>query len=585
MSIRHICWATIAVYFALVTTTSVSAQDPWPSPVVGHKSLEPGEHPRLLFRKSDLPALRARAKTPEGKAILKRLRFLLNGSDGETMTTVFSPAKKAYALGGRKSIVVDKPGAYTISHAAGYGFLYQLTGDKKYAELGKRCFEKAFDGIRDRDDRYSWKDPGGALRAGPSIGWYALGYDLCYDGWDKEFRKKVARAFENYREGRFRMDLEYLVRGMRHFPESNHWGMQVGGGALAVLALTGDPEIKDQTGIEKLLKSSQQSMIRNLVRGFGNGGYFAEGDGTGSMASHIVFLTALQGWKNAMGLDYISPRPNARWTALKYFFLTIPRRNCIDKLQDCFPCRGGYPHNVWDRDGISGAGYCSIGYGAVRPKERAAILWFYHEHLKDHDAKNKTPWDTPSPYPHHAILAFVNTPFDMKPVNPAKLLPRFVRDSRYGFYGFRNRWKDENDIVISQLARRTPNRFAHGPDEAMWIWHHGKREKWGSIPGKVSYWRPFADGSAILGGEGQSIGIDFSGASGVDGMIVLTGKTKHKGVSVTAGGVTYQFKFLTSGQSPTPRVDGNRVVVGKQIVSMKDGKLVLAQTAGESKND
>ena len=28
-------------------------------------------------------------------------------------------------------------GAYSMSHAAGYGLLYQLTGEKKYAELGK----------------------------------------------------------------------------------------------------------------------------------------------------------------------------------------------------------------------------------------------------------------------------------------------------------------------------------------------------------------------------------------------------------------------------------------------------------------
>jgi len=77
--------------------------------------------------------------------------------------------------------------------------LYQLTGDKKYAQLGRECFEKAWAGVRDSDSeaRYSWVAPGGMLRAGPTLGWYALGYDLCADGWDADFRQKVAAAIQN----------------------------------------------------------------------------------------------------------------------------------------------------------------------------------------------------------------------------------------------------------------------------------------------------------------------------------------------------------------------------------------------------
>ena len=58
-------------------------------------------------------------------------------------------------------------------------------------------------------------------------------------------------------------------------------------------------------------------MIRNLTEGFGDHGWFPEGDGTGVMSSHIVFLPALQAWRVAGGLDFCAPRPNARWTVLK----------------------------------------------------------------------------------------------------------------------------------------------------------------------------------------------------------------------------------------------------------------------------
>ncbi|MFW5840976.1 MAG: hypothetical protein ACOCZE_10380, partial [Planctomycetota bacterium] len=199
-----------------VDRLEIPEDKPWFVRVEDHKPVKPGEHPRLLFRESDLPALREKMKTPEGKAILKRLGYLLDGKEGQTMTTVFSDATHAYMGGGYKSKKLDAPGAYTIGHAAGYGLLYQLTGEKKYAEYGIESFERALKGQRDRDDRYSFKNPGGALRAGPSLGWYAVGYDLLYDAMDPQTRQKLTKAIAEYSEGEGSKvaDLEGLARGM-----------------------------------------------------------------------------------------------------------------------------------------------------------------------------------------------------------------------------------------------------------------------------------------------------------------------------------------------------------------------------------
>jgi hypothetical protein len=157
---------------------AAQAGGPWPVPVADFAPPKPGEHPRLLFRKSDLAELKRRAATPEGQAILKRLRFLLNGGEGQSMPAAKRPVDAPY--GDKSQEILLPEGAYSIGHAAGYGLLYQLTGDQKYADLGKQCFEWAFQGVRDRDGkgRYSWKTPSGALRCGPSIGAYAIGYDL-----------------------------------------------------------------------------------------------------------------------------------------------------------------------------------------------------------------------------------------------------------------------------------------------------------------------------------------------------------------------------------------------------------------------
>ncbi|MBM4019069.1 MAG: hypothetical protein FJ288_12200 [Planctomycetes bacterium] len=193
--------------------------DGWPAPVPGFKAPLPGEHPRLLFRKTDIASLKARAKTPEGQAIIKRLRVCLNGSDGESMPEKFG-VKGPVDKDGAGPLEGAPPGIFIFSHVAGYGMLYVLTGDKKYADPGRECMEKSLEGYRDRDQRYSFKAPYGALRAGPSLGWTALGYDLCYDGWDDAYRRKVADAIQNYNEGKW-MSLEELARGARQRPGSS----------------------------------------------------------------------------------------------------------------------------------------------------------------------------------------------------------------------------------------------------------------------------------------------------------------------------------------------------------------------------
>ena len=172
------------LFAVAVLTVSASAKEPWPKEVADHVALQPGEHPRLFFRQGDLARLRRRAKTPDGQAILKRLRVTLNGGDGDSMPENLG-VQGEVKQDGSGEFAKDPAGkTYTISHVAGYGFLYQMTGEQKYADLGREAMDAALAGYRGRDRRYSFKYPYGALRAGPSLGWYAVGYDLCYDGWD-----------------------------------------------------------------------------------------------------------------------------------------------------------------------------------------------------------------------------------------------------------------------------------------------------------------------------------------------------------------------------------------------------------------
>jgi len=223
-------WKLLITTLLTVSTsfdTQIHAQESWPERINGFDAPQPGEHPRLLFRESELPRLREISATQDGQALLKRLREQLNGRDGNTMPEHYNPVVGPADSDGTGDFHKTAPlGSYTFSHMAGYGFLFQITGEQKYADLAYQCFEKAMEGYRDRDRRYAFKAPYGALRAGPVLGWTAIGFDLCYDGWDESKRKTVCLALASYAESE-KATLERLTEGSMP-PFSNHFGMQTG---------------------------------------------------------------------------------------------------------------------------------------------------------------------------------------------------------------------------------------------------------------------------------------------------------------------------------------------------------------------
>ena len=562
--------------------------DKWYVKVDDHKPIQPGEHPRLLFRKSDLPDLRKRAQTPEGQAILKRLRYLLDAGNGDGPAKVYSTATHAYMNGGYSNSVVDEPGVYTFSHVAGYGLLYQLTGDRKYAELGKDAFERALKGQRDRDDRYSFVAPGGALRAGPALGWYAVGYDLCYDGWDEATRKKFTRAIADYAVPDD-YNLEDLARGTMP-PGSNHYGMQVGGASLALLAIKGEPGI-DNDRIDLLLRIARRSMIRNITEGFGEGGFFKEGDGTGSMATYITYLPGLQAWKNVEGLDFInSGRLHVPMLTLKWLYQTRfdaeRMMSDIEKARErgrdigwdgrwtWMKSRGAYTHNTWDRNGLSGAGYFAIGFAGLTDEQKAAHLWFYNRHLKDVDAKIGMPFDTVSVYPHLAVCSFVNWPFDVEPKDPATVLPLCFSDTESGFFAWRNRFDGKGDVIINVATGRTRGYHGTKPDKAVLV--NGKN--WAEVQkeGGAADWyaTPTGDLSVLTLDSGKAVVVDFTGASGADVMLATTCKAEE-GKAVKVGGQTVTLHFPTAKEAPEVKVDGDDLVIGQRRLTVKGGSLTV----------
>jgi hypothetical protein len=155
-------------------------------------------------------------------------------------------------------------------------------------------------------------------------------------------------------------------------------------------------------------------------------------------------------------------------------------------------------------------------------------------------------------------------------------LPHAFRDDRWNLYAWRNRWQDKDDVIISILPQAAKGNMGAKAEKTLTIQHDGKKLRWGTIVGGFQGdFTPAADGSTILTtGDGSCLAIDFSKASGADAMLVMTGPGAPRDGAVEVGGAKFSLLFL-GGSVPTPRVAGDRVVVGAQTVSYDGQKIVL----------
>ncbi len=149
----------------------------------------PDEHPRVLFRKQDIPALRKKLDTPLGKAYRR-----------------------------------------VASDPINLGVLCQLTGEKKYAE-------RAMDSIR---ARYTGEIPVygfGSGGFGHEIFMVAVTYDLCVDAWPEPFVKDIRRQLEAFTE---RQQHVLMTSHANFHPCSNYYGPGRGVPGVVSMALWGE---------------------------------------------------------------------------------------------------------------------------------------------------------------------------------------------------------------------------------------------------------------------------------------------------------------------------------------------------------
>ncbi len=176
-----------------------------PHRVTDTAPIEPGEHPRLVFRRQDITDLRRRANSGHGADVRAALRALLE--------------RDMRWRGGR---------ADAGSHAAGWAMLYLLDEDPAAARQAQSLVE-----------RRMRRPIGGRplFDAAEEVVAVALAYDMCYDAWEEDFRIQVA----DWLIDKARQMLAGQVRQSSRAVAS-HWNAVCRGAAVvAALAVAGDP--------------------------------------------------------------------------------------------------------------------------------------------------------------------------------------------------------------------------------------------------------------------------------------------------------------------------------------------------------
>jgi hypothetical protein len=140
-----------------------------------------------------------------------------------------------------------------------------MTGDPQHVAKAKEMAEMTLSGGVNPDKRYSWPSDG-QLRAGPTMWGLALAYDLSYNDWTPEFRKKIA---DGIMANHF---FNEIANSPRHSPGVNHWGAHSGGMGSTLLALRGDPEVENQKMIEEYLARIVKNVEREILEGYGSRG-------------------------------------------------------------------------------------------------------------------------------------------------------------------------------------------------------------------------------------------------------------------------------------------------------------------------
>jgi hypothetical protein len=380
------------------------------------------ENPGLLFGRADLPALRAKVRTEPFKSMVERL---IADAERDDRATPGTTAAGDY-------------GEATAAHRC--GFLYTLTGDDAWAR-------KARDYATKRLEDPTWADRGvkglTLYYVGKSI---ALTYDWCRDApsWDPSFQSEVARKL------RLQADAIFESGGTEQNTNraSNWQALRFSAAGLCYLALGGN-DTADR--VRECYRRAADYLAQNLgesplSRGWNIEGlgytYYAMGNGI------CPFGIAVQ--RRYPDLDLRREVAASRYT-LWTCFATLTKS------------AGGLirPDFGDDNPGTDAEGTLGFAFYYCPPNLLPGLRYWYDRTV---GTKGERTFDHGRFGTISSILYYPEKIAETEPLQIAEWRSLFQDSGGNGYFTWRNRYRDSNDLVAQVYVKLRGNRGHNGPD-------------------------------------------------------------------------------------------------------------------------
>ncbi len=465
-----------------------------------------GQHPRGLIHAEEVPALRKKVLTEPFKSMLDELQQQTQSLDSSVAVAQTFQASEVANL------------------AAHQSYLYLLTGKENWALQSYKNLEAVF------KDTIIFDNPvSRGLTRAAMLQKIAFAYDFCYPAWTQEQRNNVNRQLYKIiftTQANMGYDANYSL-------VSNWMGVRWGSSLFAALVWD-NPLPATRSIISPLIWDATKRLSDHLSEVIFDNGWNAE-----SMGYHAYDWSfigpALIAFQNSQkkaapsALQLFAPKAmNTMWGILTST-ISIPAKDG-DK---------GMKADLSDDNMQFGRGLIGLSFRINPPVQLPTLKWM-HDYLQE-----------------TGLYTIFYYPGDTTPVNPQQVGWLNYVDQKQGVVVFRNRFKDEYDIVATYNASATRMAGHKGPDvNTFRIYGLGSplvngagrtnltagqtnlfpesvelTDKGNNNAGALLHYQIYADGSGYACGKGSSTGVqnhkrcfwvDYSGKSGAAAVFVVS---------------------------------------------------------------